>query len=121
MKISCLDGVFTRDVGGMFDKMDPFVVFSLSERKAQTTVKQDAGSKAIWNENLEIERNIEDELRIEVYDYQDNLKHRLIGYNFVSIRDWIMSKEVVKCRKLKLIYKGEEAGEINFDAVFVPK
>lgn len=120
LQINVLDGVFTRDVGGIFDKMDPFIIFTLGVNKTQTKIKKDSGSKAVFNENLEMQRTSEDELGVIVLDYQDNLKHRGIGQAFISIKECVYSNEVFKFRGVKLWYKEEEAGSINFDVKFVP-
>lgn len=120
MKISVLDGLFTHDVGGVFDKMDPFIIFSLGAIKAQTQTKKDSGRKAIFNENFDLQRTFEDELTIMALDYQENQNHRGIGQAFVSVKECVHSLDVIKFRGVKLWYKEEEAGTLNFDLKFVP-
>lgn len=115
-----MDGCFTRDVGGMFDKMDPFVLFGLGTNTVQSNVKKDAGKKVEFNQNLELQRTSQDELAIYVLDYQDNLSHRTIGYTFISIKECIHSKSAIKFSGLKLHYKEEDAGEINLAVKFIP-
>jgi len=119
LKINVIDGTFIRDVGGMFDKQDPFAIFSLGNSQVLTKVKMDSGKKAVWNENLEITRSYQDELVVEVLDFQEDKKHHCIGYTQVSIKECIHSKEVKKFHKTKIWYRGEEAGEVNFEVQFI--
>lgn len=120
LQISLLNGNFTRDVGGMFDKMDPFVLFGLGTNTVQSNVKKDSGKKVEWNQNLELQRISQEELAIYVLDYQDNLSHRTIGYTFISVKECIHSKNPIKFSGLKIYYKDEDAGEINLAIKFIP-
>ena len=120
LKINIIDGTFIRDVGTLFDKQDPFVIFSLGSTQIKTKVQMDSGKKAVWNEHLELARTSQDELVVEVLDYQEDKKHHCIGHTQVSIKELcLLTSDVKKFHHTKIWYRGEDAGEVNFEVQLV--
>lgn len=103
----------------MFDSQDPFVIFSLGSHQVKTKVNKDAGKSASWNENLSLERSYENELGVEVLDYEESKKHHCIGHTELSIVECVHSGQLRKFHNTKIWYRGEEAGEVSFEVQFI--
>ena len=95
------------------------MIFSLGSTQIRTKVAKDGGKKADWDQTLELARSLENELMVEVLDFQEDLKHHCIGHTQVSILEVVHSGEIRKFHNTKVWYRGEEAGEVNFEVQFV--
>ena len=73
------------DTAGFMDKTDPYVKVLLGNEEFKTTVKDNSGGKATWNETFSFSKQLFDNLlRVEVYD-KDTLSDDFLGSGNIDL------------------------------------
>lgn len=100
-------------------KMDPFVTLKLGKFQQQTTIKENAGKIAVWEEKFEFTARNGDTLEIRVLDKEDVGADDEVGHAHLNLNtEKLKSKETL----VVPIFYGKEdknkGGEVTLDLEF---
>jgi len=103
------------------DTMDPYFKVMLTPYKmARTPIAKGEGQHPSWNAQLELHRDDEGLVHLEVRDSNPNGEDELIGSLDLNIASIIYNQGSYKCW-VPMLYKGKERGEVLVEFVFEPE
>lgn len=114
--ILLLRGEFDRDLD-VFNKMDPYVIFTLNDQKAQSSVKDEAGKVPEWNESFSFRCKEGDILSFVVFD-KDPTKDDEVGRGSVNVHKDFIDNRLSYLYPVS--YKGKPAGTVALQLTFLP-
>ena len=105
-----LQAQITRNVEGVLEKMDPYIVFKLGTQKHKTHVCKNGGKQPTWTDTLTFD-NIENESFVLFEVMDDNLfKDEVIGSGSLQLSS--LQQMSTSPQWVPFFHKGNTAGQI---------
>ncbi len=102
------------------DTMDPYFKVMLTPTKmSRTPIAKGEGQHPSWDSQLELHRDDEGLLRLEVRDSNPDGEDELIGSLDINIGSIIYNQNNYKCW-VPMLHKGRERGEVLVEFIFEP-
>ena len=119
IRIKIWSAQLTRDTE-IFGKMDPYCVIEYKDKKYQTNVKNEAGTKPVWNQSFNFFAELNRQIVFDVLE-EDTFSSDQVGMCETTIEAIIPKNGADSVEHdLELNYGNEEAGTLKISVEFTP-
>eukprot|EP01017_Pseudomicrothorax_dubius_P035154 TRINITY_DN4888_c0_g1_i1.p1 TRINITY_DN4888_c0_g1~~TRINITY_DN4888_c0_g1_i1.p1 ORF type:complete len:227 (+),score=53.14 TRINITY_DN4888_c0_g1_i1:103-783(+) len=106
----------TRDTD-TFSKMDPYLVFTIGSQTFQSKTCEGGGLKPTWDDQFIYQVTTEEEIRVEVWEYDSLSSNDLVGGATLPIKS---IKAGVKTHQIEISFEEGSAGVVEIEIDFSP-